>query len=122
MSFETKEISSQDGNLVSHEFRWGETVWRHTSADREIEATIAGTTYAFAPVAISDNGMVQGGSANNDLTVMVQQNIPLVDLFRSTPPAGEIALTVRAEGTRRTTPMIGMSGGSAPLPTSRRAR
>lgn len=96
MSFETKEISSQDGNLVSlYEFRWGETVWRYTSADREIEATIAGTAYAFAPVAISDNGMVQGGSANNDLTVMVQQNIPLVDLFRSTPPAGEIALTVR---------------------------
>lgn len=96
MTFETKEISNQDGNIVSlYEFRWGQTVWRYTSADREIEITVAGDSQTYQPIAISDNGMVQGGSANNDLTVQVQQDIPLVDLFRSTPPAGEIALTVR---------------------------
>lgn len=96
MSFETREISNQDGNIVSlYEFRWGETVWRYTSADQTITITIGTDDFDFEPIAISDNGMVQGGSANNDLTVEVQQNIPLVDLFRSTPPAGEIALTVR---------------------------
>lgn len=96
MSFEAKEISSQDGNLVAlYEFRWGETVWRYTSADEEVTITVSGDEQTFAPIAISDSGMVQGGSANNDLTVSVQQDIPLVDLFRSTPPAGEIALTVR---------------------------
>lgn len=96
MTFTSNEISSQDGKLVSlYEFRWGETVWRYTSADREIEITVAGESQTYEPVAISDSGMVQGGSANNDLNVQVQQDIPLVDLFRSTPPAGEIALTVR---------------------------
>lgn len=96
MAFDAKEISSQDGRIVSlYEFRWGLTVWRYTSADREITIVVDGSPLTYTPIAITDDGMVQGGSANNDLTVRVQQNIPLVDLFRSTPPSGEIALTVR---------------------------
>lgn len=96
MSFETTEISNQDGKIVSlYEFSWGSTVWRYTSADEDQTITQDGDDVTYTAISISDDGMVQGGSANNDLKVTVQNNIPLVDLFRSTPPSGSIMLTVR---------------------------
>lgn len=96
MAFETKEISSQDGQIISlYEFRWGDTVWRYAGADRSITIEQNGAEVTYEAVAVTDDGMVQGGSANNDLTVRIQQDIPLVELFRSTPPSGEISLTVR---------------------------
>jgi len=100
MTYQSNEISNQDGQPVSlYEFKWGNTFWRYTSADRPqtIQQTVNGvlTSVTYAPIAISDDGMVQGGSQNNDLTVTAQNDIELVELFRSTPPAGSIWLTVR---------------------------
>lgn len=96
MSYESQEISSQDGAPISfYEIQWGNTFWRYTSAGDEQTITINGTPTVFSPIAISDSGMVQGGSSNNDLTVTAPPNIPLADLFHSTPPSDEIKLTVR---------------------------
>lgn len=96
MTYEANEISTQDGQIVSlYEFKWGETIWRYTSADQTITITQDAVDVDYEPIAIYDDGMVQGGSSNNDMTVTVQNDIPLVDLFRSTPPSGSIWLTIR---------------------------
>lgn len=96
MTYETNEISNQDGEPVSlYEFQWGQTFWRYTSADQDVVANQLGVDYTYTAIAISDDGMVQGGSSNNDLKVDVQNDIPIFDLFRSTPPSASINLTVR---------------------------
>lgn len=96
MTFETREISNQDGAPVAlYEFRWGDTLWRYTSSVEDQTITTDEGDVTYTAVAISDNGMVQGGSSNNNLEVTVQSDIELIDLFRSTPPSGPIMLTVR---------------------------
>lgn len=92
MSFNDAEISTQDGRPVAlYLLEWGETVWAYTSADRDIN--YGGIDYIA--VAVSDNGMVQGGSSANDFTLDCPSNLPVVDLFRGTPPSNSIWLTVR---------------------------
>ncbi|HLP67719.1 MAG TPA: phage BR0599 family protein [Rhizobium sp.] len=100
MSFESREISNQDGlRIALYEIEWGETKWYYTSADKDLTFDIpvdVGTeTRTYKAVAISDSGMTQGGSNNNDITVSAPSNIPLRDLFASTPPSLEIWLTIR---------------------------
>lgn len=96
MTFAAREISNQDGQRIAlYEIEWGQTKWYYTSADQDITVTISGEPRTYTAVAISDSGMTQGGSSNNDMTVEAPSNIPLVDLFNSTPPALEIWLTVR---------------------------
>lgn len=100
MAFNDAEISNQDGRAVAlYLLVWDQTVWAYTSADREIERTeiINGvsTPITYMPVAISDRGLVQGGSANNDFTVDCPANLPIVALFRGTPPSQSIWLTCR---------------------------
>lgn len=96
MTYSSRETSNQDGDPISfYQIEWGSTVWRYTSADED--QTITVPTYGavlFQAIAIKDSGMTQGGSANNDLVVTCQANIPLTDLFHSTPPSDEIGLTV----------------------------
>jgi uncharacterized phage protein (TIGR02218 family) len=95
MSFNSAEISTQDGRPVAlYLLEWGETVWRYTSADRDIEYP-AGSGFNYEARAVSDDGMVQGGSAQNDFTLQGPSNLPIVDLFRGTPPSETIWLTVR---------------------------
>lgn len=92
MSNESREISNQDGQAIAlYEISFGATQWLYTSADEDV--TVGGDTYTAIP--ISDDGMSQGGSSNNDITVTCDASIPLVDLFHSTPPSTEIWLTVR---------------------------
>lgn len=96
MTYEVKEISDQDGQIISlYEFKWGSTYWRYTSADKDIPLTQNGDDVIYTAVTISDDGVVQGGGSANDLTVSAQINLPLIELFRGTPPAGSIWLTVR---------------------------
>lgn len=94
MTFNSAEISTQDGRPVAlYLIEWGETEWAYTSADREI--IYGGKTYL--PRAVSDSGMVQGGSSANDFTMDIPANLPIVDLFRGTPPSETIWLTVRRQ-------------------------
>lgn len=100
MSYESREISNTGGTPISfYEFEWGNTFWRYTSAETDQTITIpvnnTPTSVVFTALPISDEGMVQGGSSNNDMTVTAPPDIPLADLFQSTPPSGEIKLTVR---------------------------
>jgi len=96
VTYESTEISTQDGNPVSlYEFMWGNTFWRYTNADTAQTITQDEEEVTYSPIAISDSGVTQGGSRNNDMTVTAPSDLPLVDLFRSTPPAGAIWLTVR---------------------------
>jgi uncharacterized phage protein (TIGR02218 family) len=95
VTFTAREISNTDGKPVElYMLRWGQTVWRYTSADRDIEWP-AGSGNNFQAVAISDGGVKQGGSDQEDFTVTGPASLPIVDLFRSTPPSETIWLTVR---------------------------
>lgn len=100
MAYSDYEISTQDGRPVAlYALRWGKTWWRYTSADREIEREelVGGVmaTVTYVPIACRDNGMTQGSSSQNDFTIEAQANLPIVDLFRGTPPSESIMLTVR---------------------------
>lgn len=112
MSYDTYEVSNQDGAPISYyEIKWGNTVWRYTSADSDQTITIpVDGSVTFTAIAISDSGMRQGGSSNNDLSVTVQSDIPLVDLFASTPPSDEIHLTVRRAHLGDLNPVIHWKG------------
>lgn len=108
MSYDSKETSTQDGRPAAlYRLDWGNTSWFYTSADRPIERVEevqgVGQTVTYLPVAASDEGMVQGSSSQNDFTVNVPSNLPIVPLFRGTPPSETIWLTVRrchdADGT-----------------------
>lgn len=88
MGFSLREISNFFGRPVClYEFAWGATTYRYTSADRVID--YGGVEWQ--PVAISDNGFTQGANAQ-DFIVTCPRNLPIVDLFRSTPPSGKIIL------------------------------
>lgn len=100
MSFNSQEISTQDGNLTTlYLLEWGETQWRYTSADRPIqrEEEVGGdiVTVTYEPRAVKDNGMVQGSSSQNDFTLDGPSDLPIVRLFRGSPPSATIWLTVR---------------------------
>lgn len=95
MAFNDAEISTQDGRPVTlYLLEWGNTIWRYTSADRDIEYP-AGSGNVYEARAVSDNGMVQGGSSQNDFQMDCPANLPIVDTFRGTPPSETIWLTVR---------------------------
>lgn len=95
MAYETLENSNHSGAPIAfYEFVWGQTIWRYTGADRGLTIDPGTGDVAFTSIAISDDGLVQGGSSNNDLTVKADPTIPMTDLFHSTPPSGEIELTV----------------------------
>lgn len=92
MTFNDAEISTQDGQPIAlYLLEWGETEFAYTSADRNI--IYGGRTYVAQPV--SDNGMVQGGSTANDFTMDCPANLPIVGLYRGTPPSETIWFTVR---------------------------
>jgi len=98
VTFESREISDQDGAPIAfYTLQWGATVWNYTSADEDQTITVNGVPTTFTAIACSDSGMTQGGSSNNDMTVTAPYDIPLADLFHSTPPSGEISLTVRRD-------------------------
>lgn len=88
MGFSLFEIGNTTGRPVFlYELTWGTTIWRYTSADRDV--THGGFTWTA--VAISDEGVVQGASGN-EFTVHIPANLPIVTLFRSTPPASPVHL------------------------------
>lgn len=98
MTFNTAEISTQDGQPIAlYLLEWGETEWAYTSADRDITYGVnrKGEPRVYLAKAVSDNGMVQGGSAQNDFTMDIPSDLPICALFRGTPPSETIWLTVR---------------------------
>jgi uncharacterized phage protein (TIGR02218 family) len=100
MPFNDAEISTQDGQPIAlYLLVWGATVWAYTSADRSIPRTevINGVEVEveYLAKAVSDKGMVQGGSSQNNFTIDCPANLPIVPLFRGTPPNETVWLQVR---------------------------
>jgi uncharacterized phage protein (TIGR02218 family) len=98
MTFNQREISNEEGQPVGlYYLKWGNTEWAYTSADRDLTYGVdrLGNPLIYKAVAISDQGMVQGGDQGNDMTVDIPADLPIVALFRSTPPANSIFFTIR---------------------------
>jgi hypothetical protein len=103
--FDRRESSQADGSPIRlYLLEWGNTRWRYTSADQPIsryedvpdeDGILQRELVTYAPVPCNDEGMTQGGSSNNAFTLKVPGNLPVVELFRSTPPTESIWLTVR---------------------------
>ena len=84
----------------------GQKQWAYTGNDRDV--TWNGTTYTA--LGISDDGLKQKGDAtSDDFVITVPSSIPLVQMFRGTPPS----LPVKAE--LRMLQMGGVGGADAPL-------
>lgn len=100
MSYNDKEISTQDGKAAAlYRLDWGLTHWFYTSADRAItrmeEVDNETIEVTYEPRAVQDNGMVQGSSSQNDFQLDGPSDLPIVRLFRGSPPSETIWLTVR---------------------------
>lgn len=98
MAFNDYEISSAGGRPVAlYQFQYGNTYWRFCTAD---ENQTVGLDENDDPAvwlarAISDEGVTQGGSDQNDFQITTQADNPVVNLFRNTQPSGKVWLTVR---------------------------
>lgn len=92
MSFDAYETSNDDGRPVAlYTFQYGNTYWYYCTADED--QTVNGDTYIA--LAITDEGVTQGGSDQNDLQITTQSNHPVALLFRNSQPTGKVWLTVR---------------------------
>ncbi len=90
MAFNDLEISNRSGRPVNlYEFRLGNTRWLYAAADQDI--TLGADTYLG--LAVSDGGVTQGGSDQNDLQITVPANLPIAQLFRNSRPSGKVWLT-----------------------------
>lgn len=97
MSFKLFELASFLGRPVClYEFAWGPTVWRYTSADRDIVwgTDAEGSPLTWTAIPIKDDGFSQGAN-KVDLMVTLPRRLPVVQLFNGTPPSTPINLTCR---------------------------
>lgn len=99
MAHDVKEASTQDGQPIAlYKLKWGNTIWYYTSADEDIPFDDGDGlgVQNYEAVAISDDGLTQGGGARqSDLAVKAPYNLPVVSLFRGTAPSASVYLTVR---------------------------
>lgn len=98
MSFNTIEISNQDARPIAlYEFRYGNTYWRYCTDDEDqiVGLDENGDPARWLALAITDEGVTQGGSDQNDLRIVTQSNNPVVKLFRNSQPSGKVWLVVR---------------------------
>lgn len=92
MTFNTLEISNKDGKPVAlYEFNQGNTYWRYTTNDEDL--TIGLNTWVAE--VISDEGVTQGGSSQNDLQIVLASDLDIPGLFRFGQPSGKVWLRVR---------------------------
>lgn len=94
MSYDTEELSVQDGAPVElYDFSQGPSEWHYTSAEL-IALTVDGTTYTSAPIERTSIESTPE-NARNALKLTVPRNFPVAELFRVAPPSEVIDLTVR---------------------------
>lgn len=93
MSYSDLEISNQDGKPVAlYEFNLGNSYWRYCTADEDLIG-VGGEDWIAK--AITDEGVTQGGSDQNDLQIVMAANLPVPQLLRFGQPSGKLWLTVR---------------------------
>ena len=95
MTYETYELSADQGAPVRlYEFRRGQIYYRYTSAGRDI--TWDAKTWETVEGGIADGGISASGVSEQDrLTVNAPWSLPVVELFRGTPPSDPVSLKVR---------------------------
>lgn len=95
MTFDLFEISNNSGRPIHfYELRWGNTVWCYNSSDRDIELTVGGETNTYLAVPIGDEGITVGGPNPAELRINLADNLPVVSLFRGTPPSENVRVVV----------------------------
>lgn len=94
MSFDGVETSlAQGAPLRLYKFSREQLAWYYTSGDRPV--THLGRTYVPVVGGIADDGIRQTGEASADvLTLTAPASVPVAQLYRATPPANEVTLTV----------------------------
>lgn len=98
MSYSDFEISNESGKPVAlYLFHYGNTYWRYTTGAKDLPLGVAeeGGPAIWLAHTITDDGVTQGGSDQNDLMIHVQSDNPVAALFRNTQPSGKVWLTVR---------------------------
>jgi hypothetical protein len=99
MGYSDNEISSEDGQPVAlYQFYRGNTYWRYTTCDEDVEDVgfdEDGNPATWLSKAITDEGVTQGGSDQNDLQILMPAELPVPQLFRGGQPSGKLWLTVR---------------------------
>lgn len=98
MAFNDREISNQEGEPIAlYEFHYGNSYWRYCTSDKNeiVGEDGNGNPLVWAALAITDEGVVQGGSDQNDLQITMQADLPVPKLFRNNQPSGKVWLTVR---------------------------
>jgi uncharacterized phage protein (TIGR02218 family) len=94
MTWNDAEHSISDGQpVILYEITRGDndaTTLYYTSADKNIEFN----STIYNAIAISDNGL--NGSTENNITLTVPDDNPIVALFRGVPPTSAIRLLIRA--------------------------
>ncbi len=92
MSFESREISALQGAPIElYRFARGATVWRYTSAEKDV--VFDGHTWTSQPLTRSSIEQTPERPKNN-LTVTGPRNLPIADIFRVTSPTDVISLTL----------------------------
>lgn len=98
MTYNSLEVSNSSGRPVAlYLFQYGNTYWRYTTSDADITLGLDENDDPAIWLAqtITDSGVRQGGSDQNDLTITVQGDNPVAELFRNGQPNGKVWLTVR---------------------------
>jgi len=95
MAFDTLEISNHGGQPIHfYELRWGNTEWFYNSSPRDLDLTLNGDTETYLAAPIIDEGITVGGENPADLRINLAEDLPVVDLFRGTPPSENVRVTV----------------------------
>jgi hypothetical protein len=98
MSYNNYEVSNQDGRPIAlYTFQYGNTYWRYCTADEDKTVGLDENDdpAVYLAKAISDEGVTQGGSDQNDLQITMQHDLPIPALFKNAQPSGKVWLTVR---------------------------
>lgn len=97
MAFNDLETSNQSGHPVHlYLFKYGLTYWRYCTADSDLTIGLDENDdpAVWLARAVSDGGVTQGGSDQNDLVVSMANNLPIPALFQNRQPSGKVWLTV----------------------------
>ncbi len=91
MGFNTFETSDFNGTPVGlYRFQWGNSIWCYHGGVGD-PIVVDGQT--FTPVAASESPLVLG-AREPEFTLEVPANLPVVELFRGTPPSEPVTLVV----------------------------
>ncbi len=108
MTFETREVSMQDGAPIElYEFSVYGTAHRYTTAS--VDQDVLTHTYTSTPMSrteIEETNEIP----RNDLTITVPRDFPILDFFDSSPPSDVILLKVTRLHRGDSTPVPWWSG------------